>query len=108
MVEAQRPEDVQQEVARMAGEAARVVLVRNKFAHGPLDMGIDFDTRTFEVYLRNVGVKSKELTFESVRLSVDDLVEANRQVASLYQRLIKNWPGIVGVSRIDALSPDSP
>jgi len=108
MIEAQRPEDVQSEVASMAGEAAKVVQLRNKFAHGPLDMGINFDTRKFEVFLRNVGVRSKELTFESKPLSVTELTEAYTKVSNLYERLMRNWAQIVGVSRIDLLSQDSP
>lgn len=108
MVEAQRPQQVQKDVASLAGEAAQVVLVRNKFAHGPLDMGIDFDTRTFEIYLRHVGVKAKELSFESVQLTLDDLTDAHDQVSKLYQRLMKLWPAIVGVSRVDLLSPAPP
>jgi hypothetical protein len=34
MIEADRPKAIQDEVARIAGEAARVVLTRNKFTHG--------------------------------------------------------------------------
>ena len=108
MAEAQRPQFIQDEVASMAGEAARVVLIRNKFAHGPLDMGIDFDTRKFEIYLRHVGVKSKQLTFESALLTAEELTIANQQVISLYQRLVEQWGAIVGVSRVDLLSPYAP
>jgi|GraSoiStandDraft_5_1057265.scaffolds.fasta_scaffold90365_2 hypothetical protein len=108
MIEAQRPEDIQREVASMAGEAALVVMTRNKFAHGPLDMGMDYQTQQFEIYLRHVGVKSKSLTFESVPLLAADLAAANQRVAKLYERLMKNWAQIVGVSRIDLLSPEAP
>jgi hypothetical protein len=85
----------------MAGEAATVVQLRNKFAHGPLEMGINFDTRKFEVFLRNVGVRTKELTFESTPLSVSELRDAHTKVSDLYQKLMRNWAQIVGVSRID-------
>jgi hypothetical protein len=71
-------------------------------------MGINFETRTFEIYLRHVGVKSKELTFESVQLSPSDLAKANDEVGKLYERLMRHWGDIVGVSRIDLLSPESP
>lgn len=84
------------------------MLIRNKFAHAPLDMGIDFETRKFEVCLRHVGVRSKSLTFESVQITETDLADANKQVANLYMRLIKHWGRIVGVSRAGLLSPDSP
>jgi len=105
MAEAQRPQKIQKEVASMAGQAAEVILVRNKFAHGSLDLGIDLDTRSLEVYLRQVGVKSKELTFESVPLSKKDLQTANDQVGKLYMRLVKHWGAIVGVPHEDRLSP---
>ena len=108
MIEAQRPSDVQKEVASIAGEAAEVVQIRNKFAHGPLDMGIDFESRKFEIYLRQVGVRGKALTFEATPLSPEDLAQANTRVANLYQRLMKHWGAIVGVDRIDLLSPDAP
>jgi hypothetical protein len=108
MIEAQRPEGIRRKVASMSGEAAEVVQVRNKFAHGPLDMGINFDTRQFEIYLRNVGVRSKSLTFESEPLSSTELAEANERVGKLYERLMRNWAQIVGVHRVDLLSPESP
>jgi hypothetical protein len=49
MVEAQRPKDIQKEVASMAGEAARVALIRNKFAH---------DHSTWESILKRERLKS--------------------------------------------------
>lgn len=45
MVEAGRPAEVQKEVDRLATKAAEAALIGNRFAHGPLDMGINFETR---------------------------------------------------------------
>jgi hypothetical protein len=105
MAEAQRPEEAQKAVRRMNEEASAVALIRNKFAHGPLDMGVNFDTRDFEVYLRRITIDGKKLVFETSALTHEELVEAQRRVSALYQILIENWPSIVGKSSLDPLAP---
>ncbi len=105
MAGANRPQKAQAEVASIAGQAADVVLIRNRFAHGPLDMGINFETREYEVYLRNVAVRGKTLQFVTSALTHEELVEALKKVNDLYQRLLKSWALIVGVSSADALAP---
>lgn len=100
MVEAERSEQILKAVRSIAGQAAEVVRVRNKFAHGPLDMGVNFETREFEVYLKHVAVGGRGvLTLESKPLTLAELEEAQRKVAGLYQRLIENWPEIIDVPR---------
>ena len=105
MAEAQRPEEAQKAVRRMNEEASAVALIRNKFAHGPLDMGVNFGTRDFEVYLRRITIDGKKLVFETSALTHEELVEAQRRVSALYQILIENWPSIVGKSSLDPLAP---
>jgi hypothetical protein len=69
MVEADRPAEVQKKVAQLGTKAMEAALIRNRFAHGPLDMGINFETREFEVYLRRVSVDRKSLTFQTSPLT---------------------------------------
>lgn len=96
MVEADRPDSVRKEVAKIADHAASVVRIRNKFAHGPLDMGVNFDTREFEVYLKHVSIAGKGvLTLDSEPLKREDLQKACESVSSLYQRLLEHWHEIV-------------
>ena len=78
-------------------------MIRNRFAHGPLDMGINFETREYEVYLRNVAVRGKTLQFVTSALTHEELVEAQKKVNDLYQRLLKSWALIVGVSSADEI-----
>jgi len=105
MAEAQRPEEAQKIVRRMNEEASAVALIRNRFAHGPLDMGINFETKDFDVYLRKVSVDGKKLIFETSPLTHEELVDAQKRISALYLSLIENWPSIVGTSSIDALAP---
>jgi hypothetical protein len=98
MVEAGRPEAIRKEVARIAEHAAAVVKIRNKFAHGPLDMGVNFDTRQFEIYLKHVSVGGKGvLTLDSEPLKREDLRQACESVSKLYQRLIEHWHEIIDI-----------
>jgi hypothetical protein len=100
MVEVDRPKKIQDEVARIGGKAAEVVRIRNKFAHGPLDMGINLETRKFEVYLKHISVGGRgKLTFDSETLTKQDLDKAQESVAKLYQSLIEHWHEIVDIPR---------
>jgi hypothetical protein len=105
MREAERPEEAFKAVHKLAADAATVGQLRNTFAHGPLDAGVNFDTREFEVYLRNVGVRGKSLKFETTVLTAEHLSNVQEKVAALYMNLIENWPLIVGKSSSDALAP---
>jgi hypothetical protein len=105
MVEANRPADAIKVANQMASEAGEVVQIRNRFAHGPLDMGINFEKRAFEVYMRQVGLKGRELEFKTSPLTKEDLDKAQKRVSDLYLRLIKNWALIVGTSTTDELAP---
>jgi hypothetical protein len=99
-----RPEAVRKEVARIADHAAAVVKIRNKFAHGPLGMGVNFDTRKFEVYLKNVSVGGRGvLTLDHEILTDTELREAYESVSKLYRRLIEHWNDIVDVPRPEKL-----
>jgi hypothetical protein len=105
MREAERPETAFKAIHKLAADANTVGPLRNTFAHGPLDMGVNFDTRDFEVYLRNIGVRGKELTFETTVLTAEQLNKVQEAVTNLYMKLIENWPLIVGKSSSDALAP---
>jgi hypothetical protein len=105
MVEADRPAEAQKEVARLATKAMEAALIRNRFAHGPLDMGINFETREFDVYLREVSVDRKSLTFQTSPLSHDELVKAQSAINEVYLKLIQIYPTIVGKGHVDELAP---
>jgi hypothetical protein len=105
MAEAERPEDAIKIANQMSDEAAKAVQIRNRFAHGPLDMSINFETRAFEVYIRRVGLKGRELEFKTSPLTKEELDKAQKRVSDLYLRLIKNWALIVGTSTTDELAP---
>jgi hypothetical protein len=85
-------------------DAETIVTIRNRFAHGPLDMGLNLETRTFEMYLRKVAVKGK-LQFETNVLTKEELDKARNAVSTLYNDLLENWGAIVGVSWPDDLAP---
>ena len=104
LVEADRPKTIQKEVARLADHAASVVKIRNKFAHGPLDMGVNLDTREFEVYLKNISIGGKNaLTLSSETLTTEELRKAQESVSKLYQRLLELWNDIVDLPRAEEL-----
>jgi hypothetical protein len=105
MEDAGRPEEAITDANQLSNKAANIVNVRNRFAHGPLDMGINFETRKFEMYSRRVGNSGKSVKFETVPLTEDDLKEANTKVRELYQGLLENWFLIVGKAGPDALAP---
>ena len=105
MVEANRPTDAIKVANQMSDEAGRVVQIRNRFAHGPLDMGINFETRAFEVYIRRVGLKGRELEFKTSALTNEELNKAQKAVSDLYRGLMENWALIVGTSSKDELAP---
>jgi hypothetical protein len=105
MAEAGRPEDAQKAVARLSSKAQEVALIRNRFAHGPLDIGINLETREFEVYLRQVSVDRKTLTFQTTPLTHEELKAAQKQVSELYVELIKIFSSIVDGHSIDSLAP---
>jgi hypothetical protein len=105
MDEAGRPTEAQKEVARLATKAMDAALIRNRFAHGPLDMGINFETREFEVYLRQVSVDRKSLTFQTSPLTHDELVAAQSAISDVYLELIRIYPAIVGKGHMDELAP---
>jgi hypothetical protein len=104
MAEAGRPSEAIKEASQMEDEAGAVVRIRTRFAHGPLDIGINFEKREFEVYLRRVGLKGRELTFQTSPLAESELETAQAAVSNLYNRLMKNWGLIVGTSS-DTLAP---
>ena len=82
----------------IAGEAAEVVKTRNKFAHGPLDMDVNKETKEFEVYLKHISVPGKGmLTLESGVLTKSKLETAQAKVAGIYQKLIKHWHEIIDI-----------
>jgi hypothetical protein len=89
MAEAKRPKEAQKAVARLSTKAQEVALIRNCFAHGPLDMGINFETKKYEVYLRQVSVDRKTLTFQTTPLTHEELQSAQKEVSELYLELIK-------------------
>jgi len=105
MEEAKRPKPAIDAANQLSTKAANVVNVRNRFAHGPLDMGVNLETRKFEMYSRRVGNSGKVVTFETVPLTEDDLKEAQSKVSELYQGLLDNWYLIVGTDSPDALAP---
>lgn len=105
MGEASRPAKAIKLAKQLSDEAARVVQIRNRFAHGPLDMGINFEKRAFEVYIRQVGLKGRELDFKTSALTIDELAKAQKAVSDLYRRLIENWALIVGIDAKDVLAP---
>lgn len=105
MVEANRSEGAIKVANQIASEAGDVVQIRNRFAHGPLDMGINFEKRALEVYMRRVGLKGRELEFKTSPLTKEDLDRAQKRVSDLYRRLFENWALIVGTSTTDELAP---
>jgi hypothetical protein len=105
MAEAQRPEATQKNVARLSTKAQEVALIRNRLAHGPLDMGINFETKEYEVYLRQVSVDRRTLTFQTTPLTHEELEAAQKAVSELYLDLIKIYPSIVDGHSIDTLAP---
>jgi hypothetical protein len=105
MVEAKRPEDAIKVANKLSSKAGEVVQIRNRFAHGPLDVGINFETRAFEVCIRRVGLKGRELEFKTSALTKEELGKAQKAVTDLYLSLIKNWALIVGTSTTDELAP---
>ncbi|MGE0232476.1 MAG: hypothetical protein AB7S46_11910 [Flavobacteriaceae bacterium] len=105
MVEAGRPEPILKIIRGIAGEAAEVVKTRNKFAHGPLDMDVNKETREFEVYLKHISVKGKGvLTLESEVLTTSELETAQAKVAGVYQKLIKHWYEIIDIPSAEELA----
>lgn len=105
MVEAGRPETILKIIRGIAGEAAEVVKTRNKFAHGPLDMDVNKETREFEVYLKHISVRGKGvLTLESEVLTTSELETAQANVAGVYQKLIKHWHEIIDIPSAEELA----
>src|SRR5262249_16596030 len=80
MAEAKRPGEAQKAVAQLSTKAQEVALIRNRFAHGPLDMAINFETREYEVYLRQVSVDRRTLTFQTKPFTHDELVAAQKEI----------------------------
>jgi hypothetical protein len=105
MVEAGRPKEALKAADKLSDEAGRVVKVRTRFAHGPLDMGVNFDTRDFEVYLRRVAVSGKDLDFRTSPITEEELDKALKDVSQLYMSLLNQWPLIIGKAAPDALAP---
>jgi hypothetical protein len=103
--EAGRPQQAINAANKISSEAARVVNVRNRFAHGPLDMGINLETRQFEMYARRVGNSGKRVIFETTPLRSADLSDALEQVSGLYGNFLENYSLIVGVEFGDTLAP---
>jgi hypothetical protein len=105
MEEAERPKEAIDIAKKLSNEAATVVNIRNRFAHGPLDMGVNLETRQFEMYSRRVGNSGKSVIFETVPLTAADLESALSEVADLYTKLVKNYSLIVGIAFTDTLAP---
>jgi hypothetical protein len=105
MESAGRPQTAIDAANKISSRAASVVNVRNRFAHGPLDMGVNFETREFEMYSRRVGNTGKSVIFETVALTAADLQDAQTKISELYQQLLKDWQLIVGASSVDELAP---
>jgi hypothetical protein len=105
MEEAGRPKTAINIANKLSSKAASVVNIRNRFAHGPLDMGINLETREFEMYLRRVGNSGKSVVFETTTLTATDLTAALSEVSDLYMQLIENYSLIVGVGFTDTLAP---
>lgn len=105
MNEANRPKDAIDAAGKLSNEAAKIVQIRTRFAHGPLDMGLNFDKREFEVYLRQINTTGRNLTFLTAPLTDEELAEANQAISGLYMKLLEVWPLIVGVSHINSLAP---
>ena len=105
MEDAKRPKLAIDAANQLSAKAANVVNVRNRFAHGPLDMGVNLETRKFEMYSRRVGNSGKAVVFETVPLTEDDLREALSKVSELYNGLLENWSLIVGRESPDVLAP---
>lgn len=101
MHESGRPDDAIRFAKKLGNEAAAVIQERTKFAHGPLDVGVDLDLKEFEVYLRRVAVRG-EIEFETALLTDQELIEANNTVSNLYMKLRDNWLLLVG----DGVRPD--
>ena len=105
MVEAGRPEPILKIIRGIAGEAAEVVKTRNKFAHGPLDMDVNKETKEFEVYLKHISVRGKGvLTLDSEVLTTSELEIAQAKVAGVYQKLIKHWHEIIDIPSAEELA----
>jgi hypothetical protein len=105
MVEANRPQSATKFANKLSEEAAQAVQIRNSFAHGPLDMGINLETRELEIYMRRVHTKGKTLSYETTILTKDELDKALKSITDIYLKLVKNWSLIVGASSIDELAP---
>jgi hypothetical protein len=105
MTEASRPPEAIKEANQLSEDAAKVVQIRTRFAHGPIDVGVNFETREFEVYLRRVALKGRELIFETSPLTHEELEQAQAAINKLYLRLIKSWALLVGTASTDTLAP---
>lgn len=105
MEDAKRPQPAINAANRLSIKAAKFVNVRNRFAHGPLDVGVDLGTGKFEIYSRRVGNSGKAVIFETVPLTEDDLKDAQSKVSELYQGVLDNWYLIIGTDSQDALAP---
>jgi hypothetical protein len=105
MEQANRPKEAIDAANKISADAATIVNIRNKFAHGPLDMGINLDTRQYQVYSRRVGNSGKKVIFETAELASTDLEEALTKVNSLYMRLLRDYSLIVGTPFTDTLAP---
>jgi len=68
-------------------------------------MGVNFETREFEVYLRRINLHGKTLHFETSALTKADLADAQKAVSDLFMRLIENYGLIVGENSKDMLAP---
>lgn len=104
MMEAGRPEPALKIARQITERTAAVVVQRNLFAHGPLDMGANFDTRTFDVYLRRVRIHGKSLELDTEVITIDELDKANTAISALYKDLMDHFAEIVGQPWTDAMN----